>query len=122
MADDFQGRSAIVLQPLDSSAIYRFNVTIASSSTKNDGAIPYDWSVHKHTITIHRSDGSSDATSVLIADTTRDGNVLVEKLSGTTVLSGLYHMRFKVTITQGATTDLAMVREFDFNRLQVKNR
>lgn len=121
----FEGTKTIILQPSDSNVPYKFEFTVCSGTTTNDGAIP-----NGHTITstatyvkAHRIDGTAMTTGTtgLIAASSHTGFITTIWLtypSSTGTVGGRYHLTFYPTISDGTTT---YVKEFNFNRLVLKD-
>ena len=123
MVDSFKGTGNIYLQPGDTSVPYRFKLTVASSSSLNNGSLPYNSSVCSQTVSIHQQNGSSVGTSGLIVSSTEDGNTLVVRLGYTTSANkGLHHIQWVVTCSVGGSTLTPMNIEFEYNRLWIKDR
>lgn len=120
-SDDFQGSDYIAIQPSDSFVPIGLKLNAASASTANDGSMPYGSSVVSSTISAHHENGT-DATTTLITASTESGNTIYVYLSYSTALTaGWYHLTAKVTVTvSGRSTN--MVREFDLNRIRVKDK
>ncbi len=111
----FEGTKIIVLQPSDSNVVYRFHFTVCSASTANDGAIPYGLTISQSSATCHREDGTNFSTQI-ISVTSLTSFATSALLSYSTAAGvGKYHLRFKNTLSDGS------VKEFDFNRLVLKD-
>ncbi len=123
MSDNF-GDGHINIQPGDSNVPFHFKLTVCSSSSKNDGAMPYGSSVTSFAVTAHPQDGTV-SYSKLISESSKagsDGTDLITKLCyNTTLLAGIYHLKFVVVGKLGGEST-AFKREFDFNRVYVKDR
>lgn len=123
MADHFRGVETIYIQPGDTSVPYSFQLTIATASTKNDGALPYGSSLHKFTASVHQANNSSVGTSDIIVSSSVNINRMDVKLGYSTSLnSGLHHLEFIVTGSINGSTASVFKKEFDFNRLWVKDK
>lgn len=124
MADHFQGSGSITIQPGSSNEPYSFNVTIATSSTLNNGHLPYGSTVHKCTVKAHRKDGSTQyGSSDLISGSSLNGNGTMVRLSFSTAMTyGLYHLTLNVTASVNGSTASPFKRELDFNRVYVRDR
>jgi S-adenosylmethionine:diacylglycerol 3-amino-3-carboxypropyl transferase len=48
--------------------------------------------------------------------------MVVKLRKSTTVSGGLYHLEFHVTASMGGSTASVLKKEFDFNRLWIKDR
>lgn len=121
MADGFQRGGRIDLQPGDTNVPFRFQVTIATSSNRTDGALPFGSTVSSFTIGAHLTNSPVASTQFIVSKSV-DGNDLVVRLAWTTQLNpGLYHMEFNVTcsVQSGATE---FKRQFDFDRVYLKDR
>lgn len=118
---DFQGTKPIILQPNDVMVPYTWTWTICTASTGNDGAIPYGHTVSSVVTSITHESGTVCTTGIL-ASSSHSGAVTTTFLtypSSSGFLTGKYHMKFTATISDGTT---AFVKEFDFNRLVVKDK
>lgn len=124
MGDHFQGSNLIQLQPGDTSVPFKFQFTVASSSGKSDGALPYASTVVSCVADAHRgNDGVAVSTGSIVqaaSDFSYDGNTVVIPLTySSSVGDGIYHLSIGVTASiNGSTSDL-FVKEFDFNRISV---
>ena len=121
---DAFGDGYINIQRGDSNVPYHFNLTVCSSSTKNDGALPYGSSVASFAVTAHPQE-STVAYNKMISESSKagiDGTDLITKLSyHSTLGSGIYHLRFIVVCKLGGEST-AFKREFDFRPIYVKDR
>lgn len=118
---DFQGSKVIFLQPGDVSVPYGFKWTICTGTTENDGAIPYGHTVSSVVTAITHESGTV-CTTGLLSSSSHIGTVTTVLLSYPTssgALTGKYHMKFVATISDGTTT---YTKEFDFNRLLVRDK
>lgn len=120
--DSFQGNGIINLQRGTSNVPYRFQITIATSSNKNDGALPYGSTVNSFTLLAHPI-GSTRSTTQFIVDKSQDGNDLVTRLTWTTQINpGIYQMEFKVSCSVNHLLTTPLKRQFDFARIYLKER
>ena len=120
MSDSFQGTEHIDVQPGDVYMPIRLKLNPASATTAVDGSIPYGSTLVSATVTAHNEAGT--ATTHLVAKTTENGNAIIAYLSYSTNLSnGIYHLTARATISISGST-VNMVREFDLNRIYVKDR
>ena len=118
---DFQGTKSIFLQPGDVSVPYTFTWTVCTASTGNDGAIPYGHTVSS-VVTAIRHESGLVCTTGILSSSSHSGSVTSVFLtypSSSGFLTGKYHVTFAATISDGSTT---YVREFDFNRLIVRDK
>jgi len=121
--DSFRGKDAIYLQPGDTNIPYHFQLTVATSSTLNNGLLPYNSTLHSFTMTAHQRSGTTVGTSDLVVGSSKDGNTMVARLGYSTSLNScLHHIEFFVTASIAGATDSVLKREFDFNRLWVKDK
>ena len=125
MADSFQGSDYIEIKPGDTNIPYSFAVTVATSSTLNDGALPYNSTVCTATVTAHSEDGIAIAAGDLIhaaTDMSFSSNVIIPRLTySSSIGAGLYHLKFLVTASINATTSEVMKTILSFNRLYVRS-
>lgn len=113
----FTGTKAIIIQPSDSAVPYTFHFTVCSNATANDGAIPYGLTITNSTVTAHREDGTAVTTGIISVTslTSYITTVLLSYPTSTGVVAGKYHLTFKNTLSDTS------IKEFDFNRVIVKN-
>jgi hypothetical protein len=117
---DFEGSKPIFLQPSDAKVPYAFEYTVCSATTANDGSLPFGHTLSSVVTAIHREDATVLTTAIL-STSSATGQVHTVFLSYPTsvgVVTGKHHLTFTATISDGTTT---YVREFDFNRLIVRN-
>ena len=123
MGDSFQGTGTILLQRGTSNVPYRFQVTVASSSNKNDGALPYGSSVCSFKAYCYPVGKTPTTSTGLIVAKSLDGNELVTRLSWTTALSqGVYQLDFRVVASVNGSTLTPIRRQFEFGRVFLKER
>ena len=125
MADSFKGNRKVDINPGDINVPLHMRLNPASASTANDGAIPYGSTVNSASFTAHNAETNSSSTAIL-TNTSEAGvsssNVIVTFVSYSTTLSeGLYHITATVACSLSGSTVL-MTREFDFNRVYMKDR
>jgi len=125
MADSFKGSEKIDIQPGDANVPLQMRLNPASGSTKNDGAIPYGSTVATATFKVHNAESNSSSTA-LLSNTSEAGvsssNVIIAYFSySSTLREGLYHVTATVGCSLSGSTVL-MYREFDYNRINHKNR
>ncbi len=114
---DFEGTKVIILQPSDVAVPYQFGFTVCSGATENDGAIPFALTISSMAVTAHRQDGGI-VTTGMIFNSSHTAWVTVVRLSYCTssgAQTGKYHLTFAATLSD------ASVKEFDFNRVQMRN-
>jgi len=123
MSDSFKGTDRIILQPGDTSVPYNFQVTVATSSSLNNGHLPYNSTVHTFTASVHSQHGTTTNTSGIVVGSSVDGNTLVVKLGySTSVSNGLYHLTMKVTASIKGSTGSVFKKEIDYNRLWLTDK
>ena len=125
MADSFKGNKSVDIQPGDVNVPLHMRINPASGSTKNDGSIPYGSTVATATFKVHNAESNSSSTAML-TNTTEAGvsssNVIVAYFSySSTLREGLYHVTATVGMSLSGSTVLAY-RDFDFNRIYMKDR
>lgn len=111
---DFVDTGDIVVQPGDVTVPYSFNLPPCSSSTANDGAIPYGVTISSVVVTGHKADGT--AATGLVASSSVTSNVVTVNLTYPSTTEGTYHLRFVCTLSTAAKI------EFDFNRVKVRDK
>lgn len=118
--DNFKGDAFINLQPGAANVPIALRLPAASASTKNDGAIPYGSTVASVAMSAKLMETGTASTS-LVTGSALSGNGVIAYLSHTTTLSdGLYGITATVTFSLTGSTAVA-VREFDLNRVYVRN-
>ena len=122
MVDRFQGDDHITIRPWTSNVPSYFQVTVASSSSKNDGGLPYGSTVCSFDIKVSHKSGSTVNTSGLVGNSSLNGNIIMARLNYSTHLSeGIYHLDFVVTASVGGSTDVPLKKPFSFERVYVKD-
>lgn len=114
---DFEGTKVIILQPSDVAIPYQFGFTVCSGSTENDGSIPFMLTIASMAVTAHHQ-GSTSATTGMIFNSSHTGWVTVVRLSYATsegAQTGKYHLTFAATLSD------ASVKEFNFNRVIMRD-
>lgn len=106
----FKGTSEIIIQPFTNSAGYRFHFTTASTSSANDGFIPFSLTIASVTVTAKTSGGVEETT--LVYDTTLTTPDVDLALSWPANGAGRYSLRFALTLSDGG------VMEADFSRVR----
>jgi hypothetical protein len=67
--------------------------------------------------------GSTASSTQMVIDKSLDGNFLVTRLGWTTEIGqGLYKLEFATICTVNGSTDKPIRRQFDFDRLYLKER
>lgn len=102
--DNFTGTKDIMLQPNDDAVPYTFTFSVCSSSTANDGALPYGTNI------------SSVADTEIVDSSSVNNNVVSVAMNyPTTNGEGRYDLKFV------ATLDNSSVLEFDFRRIYAED-
>jgi hypothetical protein len=119
--DHFQGADYIRLFEGDSNVPFRFNVTVATSSGKNDGHLPYGSTICKSTCRVHHSEGSTVGTSNIIGSVTQSSwDIMVNMNYTTEVPAGLYHMIAITKISILGSTTVHGIKNIHFNRIYIE--
>jgi len=122
MADDFQGTGKINLQPGSSNVPYRFRVTVATSSQKNDGMLPYGSTMMSYTVR-EKQMGTTVSSSKMVVTKSLDGNEMVLRMTWTTQINpGHYGLEFNILATVSGSTLNPLKKQLDFNRVYLKRR
>jgi len=118
---DFEGTKPIFLQPYDVLVPYSFEYTVCTATTANDGSLPYGHTLSSIITYAHRED-SVTTTGVIAASSATNQVHTVWLTYPTTVpvVTGKYHLTFKAIISDTGGSS-AYIREFDFNRLIVRD-
>jgi hypothetical protein len=120
--DSYEGTHYVTLQPGDTNVPVRFRYNPCTASSANDGAIPYGATVHKRRVSVHAARSTAESTH-LIVSCSLSSNTVVNYLTWSTRLArGKYHLTARITCALEGSTVMAMVRQFDFNRLFLKDR
>lgn len=126
MGDSFQGSDTIRVQPGDTNVPYQFSFSVASSSGRADGALPFGSTLVSVTCDAHLGvDKTVVSTGNLVqstSDFTYNGNSVIIPLTYSTGLaSATYHLEMRATATiQGNTSNL-FTKQYDYNRVEVKD-
>jgi len=119
MADSVKGTDYTVLQPGDTNVPISLRLKAATASTANNGSIPYDSTVHASSWTAYNSDGINASTMITSASLT--SNIATVFLSySSNLVKGMHKLTARVTVNLPGTT--SMKREYDMNRILVKDR
>jgi hypothetical protein len=120
--DSFEGSHYVTLQPGDTNVPIRFKFKACSATTSNDGSIPYGSSLHNRVIKAHYHNSTAVSTH-LIVSSVLSSNCVVAYLTWTTnVARGRYGLDITVTAALSGSTATAMKKQFDFNRVFLKDR
>lgn len=114
MGDNFQGRKRISLQPNDSAVPYTFTINVCSSTTANDGFIPYGTVVSSVSVKAYNASGT-DITDTMIEGTPTVSNNVVTVNLNYPGATGEYKLTFILTLDSGA------VIEADFTRIDAED-
>ena len=101
---------------------YRFQVTVATSSTLNDGALPYGSSVCSFTVAARLSGSTASSTAPIVAKS-QSSNQMITRLAWTTAISQcMYQLEFKIVASVNGSTLIPLKRQLEFSRLILKER
>ncbi len=115
MLDSFLTNEKIVLQPGSSKVPYTFTFDAASSTTANDGSLPYGTTISSAVSKVFDSEGV-DKTSEMIDSESKTDTVVTVKLKYPSIAGvGSYSLEILLTLSDGS------VMEFDFNRIIAKD-
>lgn len=121
--DDFQGADYINLQPGDSNVPYRFRVTVASSSRKNDGHLPYGSTLVTSSGGAHNVSGSTVGTSGIVGTVSVSSQDILCRLNYSTGAGlGEFHLKFAIKASVQNSTTVHLAKQLDFNRVYIKDR
>ncbi len=115
---NFEGTKPIFLQPYDAKVPYSFEYTVCSATTANDGTLPYSHTLSSVVTSVHREDAEIADIISASSVTGQVHTIWITYPATVPVYTGRYHLTFKATVSDGTTT---YVKEFDFNRLIVRN-
>jgi len=114
--DNFQGTSDIILQSGDEAIPYTFEITTCSSTTANDGTLPFGTSIESVAVLVYTSEGT-DVTTELVSSSSESGNIITVALTyPATSGEGWYKLTLLCTLSLG------VVKELDFLRIYAENR
>ena len=111
---DFMNMQDILIQPGDVTVPYSFSMQPCSSASANDGAIPYGTTISSVVVTGHKSDDT--VATGLVASSSVSSGVVTVNLTYPSTTVGTYHLEMVCTLSSGA------VMEFDFNRVEVRDK
>lgn len=115
MSDSFQLSEIIILQPGSATVPYTFTFAAASSTTANDGSIPYGTTISNKVIKAFDEAGN-DVTSEMIAGSSLATPIVTISLKyPATTGVGRYSLEILLTLSSGA------VMEFDFTRVYAED-
>lgn len=118
--DSFKGNARIIIQPGDVNIPLTARLKTATTSTANDGSLPYGSTVHKAVATFHTQSGT--ATTHFNPTTLLSSNRITTLISYSSNLSyGRYHCKWLVTASRLGSTVTPMIREYDLHRVYVKD-
>lgn len=126
MGDFFQGSELIKLQPGDTNVPFTFSFPSASSSTLNDGALPFNSTVSSVTASVHRGNDNVAITDGDIVHSNTDfslssNTVTIPLTYSSSNASGIYHLEINVVASINGATSNLFTKEFDFNRIQLRD-
>jgi len=99
---NFESSKSITLQPGDTEKPYEFKITVCSSSTANDGWIPYNTTVSSVVVTAY--DENTDTTvSGMISGTPSESENVITVLLNHIDTNGEYYLYFLLTLNTEAT-------------------
>ncbi len=112
MSDSFDTSGLIILQPGSEAVPYSFTFTASSSTTANNGSIPYDSTISSVVAKAFDTSGN-DVSSEIIEGNASVGDLVVSvSLNYPSVTGeGVYSLEFVLTLSTGAKM------EFDFTRI-----
>ena len=120
MSDSFDGSGHVIIQPGDSRIPIVLRLRAATASTNNDGSLPFGSTVKKAIPTFHSASGT--ATTKFNPVVTYSSNRVTTQISYSSLLTaGLYHGTWTITASVGGSTVNPMVRQYDLNRIYVRN-
>lgn len=127
MADSFQGSDNIRIQPGDTNIPYQFNFKAATSSNRADGALPFGSTLTSVAVTAHHGFSSQSVAAGNLVHAATDfsysSNYATVPLTYSTGLinNEIYHLEIVVTATINGVSTNVMKREFDFDRVLVRD-
>jgi hypothetical protein len=115
MADNFQGKDVVVLQPSDALIPVKFSTPVCTTASANDGSIPYGDTVASAIVTAYASDNTVVTTELIESSSVGSNIVTVVFNYPSTTGEGTYRVKIVVTTANGVDI------EFDFNRIYAKD-
>ena len=109
----FRGTSKILIQPNSFSIGFRFHCTTCTSTTSNDGMIPWGTTISSVVVTAKTADGTAETG--LIESTTLTTPDIDLALSWPTNGAGRYKLTFVLTLSNGTLLEL------DFHRVDAQD-
>lgn len=111
MSDDFEPMDRITVRPGDDDVPYTFEFPICSSAVANDGVVPYDLTILSAAVAAHKASDEVDATAALIVSSALNGTVVAVDLQYPAAKgTGIYHLVFTLTFSDGAKKDYVFER------------
>ena len=120
--DSYEGSHYVTLQPGDTNVPVRFRFNACTASSANDGAIPYGATVHNKSVSIHAARSTAESTALIVSCSLSSNTIVTYLTWSTEVARGKYHLTAKLTCALGGSTATLMKRQFDFQRLYLKDR
>lgn len=110
----FRGTSKILIQPNTFSVGYRFHCTTCTSTTSNDGMLPFSTEISSVTATAKTSSGLTD-TELIESTSLSTPDIDLALSYPSTNGTGRYYLTFILTLSNGS------ILELDFNRVEAVN-
>ena len=120
--DSYEGTHYVTLQPGDTNVPIRFRFVPCTASSANDGAIPFGATVHNKSVKVHAAKSTAESTALIVSVSLSSNTIITYLTWSTQVARGKYHLTADITCALDGSTALAMVRQFDFDRLYLKDR
>lgn len=120
--DSYEGTHYVTLQPGDTNVPVRFRYNPCTASSANDGAIPYGATVHNKSVKVHAARSTAESTALIVSVSLSSNTIVTYLTWSTKVARGKYHLTATITCALEGSTVTAMKRQFDFNRLFLKDR
>ena len=120
MSDSVEGNAKLILQPGDSNVPCTLRLKAATASTNNDGSMPYGSTLASSTWSAYDSRGVAFTTSMIITTVNSSNKATAYLTYSSALTAGMHKLTAKCSFSLSGSTRV-MVREYDINRILVKN-
>jgi len=118
--DSFKGADYVTIQPGDTNVPLYLKFKPATATTANDGSIPFGSTLQSISWVKTHNDGVAASTAMIVSKSLSSNMVKVFLTYTTAIPSGKYDLTCKVAVNLSGTTH--MTRQYDFNRIYLKDR
>ena len=111
MSDSFKDSEPIILQPGSATVPYTFTFAACTSTTANDGSLPFGTTIASAVVKALDEDGTDRTAEIVASDSSASLVLTIALKYPATTGIGRYSLEMVLTLDSGA------VMEFDFTRL-----